>query len=196
LGRLGIALVLSVAVHALLVARPIEFGVPAFGPLQRPALRATLEPLPTSQATAAREFAPVAMPAADAAGPNMPVAAIPSTAETAALPAAEPASGLPDVTYYPAAELDVYPVPLSPISLGYPDTARELGVPVVTRIWLSIDETGWPTQAEMLDAPPAHVLEQAAVAALRTQRFSPARKDGRAVRSRVLIELELTPAAN
>lgn len=198
LGRLGVALVLSVAVHALLVSRPFEFGAPAFGPLQRPALRAMLVPLPPPkpQATAVREIAPLAQPAAIPAAPNAPAALIPDTAEPAAPAAPEAALGLPDVTYYAAADLDIFPLPLSPISFDHPERARETGAPAVARLWLSIDETGWPTQAELLDAPAADALGEAIVAALRAQRFSPARKDGRAVRSRVLIELELGPGRN
>jgi protein TonB len=67
--------------------------------------------------------------------------------------------------------------------------ARPVAAKGWVRVLALVDETGAVTQAEVFDSDPAGVAEQAALQAVHAARFSPARKEGRAVRSRILIEL-------
>jgi protein TonB len=89
-----------------------------------------------------------------------------------------------DPVYYAARELDVYPVPLEPLRAQATSETRGW-----VRVLAMVDETGSVTRAEVFDSDPPAILDEAALAAVRSARFSPARKEGRAVRSRVLIEL-------
>lgn len=192
-GRLVVALLLSIALHVFVATRPPQTGSHTFGPVLRPVIHAKLE-LPAPRAV--DQSPSLSLAANDTVqdrGIAAPVPAVaePPAHETAIPVAAEPGFALPDLVYYLAGELDVYPVPVSPISIAAFDSARAPGPPGRVRLWVSIDETGWPATVEVQDANPAGLLDEAAIAALRMQRFSPARKDGRPVRSRVLIELEL-----
>ncbi|HUF19600.1 MAG TPA: energy transducer TonB [Burkholderiales bacterium] len=192
-GRLGIALMLSAAFHVFLVAQPPGIGVRSLGPVPAPLIRARLEqpPRDNEKPPLTHRIAP-----ADAAGVragDVAVSSVPvsEASDAAALPAAEQSFTLPDLVYYPVSDLDVYPVPVSPISVSSADAVREAGIPPArVSLWVSIDETGWPAEVAIHDSDPEAVFDDAAMTALRGARFSPARKDGRPVRSRVLIELE------
>ncbi|MEX0960582.1 MAG: energy transducer TonB [Burkholderiales bacterium] len=193
-GRLVVALLLSVALHVLVAARPPQTGSHTFGPVLRPVIHARLE-LPAPRAV--ERPLSLTLAAVDNVRDRGIAAPVPAVAEPqayeSAIPvAAEPGFALPDLVYYPASELDVYPVPVSPITISALDSARAAGTSGRIRLWVSIDETGWPAAVEVQDAHPAGLSDAAAIAALRMQRFSPASKDGRPVRSRVLIELQLS----
>jgi protein TonB len=90
-----------------------------------------------------------------------------------------------DPAYYTARDLDSYPRPLAPFRI---DRAAGEGAGEV-RLEILIDELGvvrdmtfaWP-------AVPAPVEEKLR-AALATTRFLPAQKDGRAVRSRIVLSV-------
>jgi protein TonB len=114
-------------------------------------------------------------------GSDSPPAAIVTAAPSAAI--AVPV----DPVYYAAKELDVYPMPLSALT---PPQAPEPGR---VQLLTMIDETGAVTAAEVFDAEPTGRFDSDAVAIVSAVRFSPARKDGLAVRSRVLIELVFEP---
>lgn len=197
-GRLVVALLLSVALHVFVAARPPQTGSHTFGPVPGPAILARLE-LPAPRAL---DQPSSLSPAAGDSVRDLRIAApVPAVAEPQAHESAipvveEPGFALPDLVYYLASELDVYPVPVSPIMIPELDSARAVGTSGRVRLWVSIDETGWPAAVEVQDANPAGQFDEAAIAALRTQRYSPARKDGRPVRSRVLIELEVSPSVN
>lgn len=192
-GRLGIALMLSAAFHVFLVAQPPRIGVRSLGPVPAPMIRARLEqpPRDTEEPPLTHRIAPAdaaGVRAGDVAVSSVPVA---EALDAAAPPAKESSFTLPDLVFYPVNELDVYPVPVSPISVSSADTLLESGTPPArVSLWVSIDETGWPAEVAIHDADPEAVFDEAATTALRGARFSPARKDGRPVRSRVLIELK------
>jgi hypothetical protein len=84
-----------------------------------------------------------------------------------------------DPNYYDARDLDVYPRPVVALDLERLDGGRY-------RFRLLIDEAGRVTAVEGESA------QQALRAALAATRFRPARRDGRAVKSR--IEIEIGPA--
>jgi protein TonB len=58
---------------------------------------------------------------------------------------------------------------------------------------LLVDETGQVHECSVVDARPEGIFEEAALGAFRSARFSPGRKDGRNVRSRVLVKVVFNP---
>lgn len=96
---------------------------------------------------------------------------------------------VPDSTVYTARDLDSYPRPVVPLDIG---RLSELSAGIAlaeARFELLIDEHGIvnevvPAGAGTADQPGADLR-----AALAVIRFVPARKDGRAVRSRVLLSV-------
>jgi protein TonB len=90
-----------------------------------------------------------------------------------------------DPSYYTARDLDRYPRPLAPfrINRAAGDGAGEV------RLEILIDERG--IVQDMTFAGPAAPLrvEEALRAALVATRFLPAQKDGRAVRSRIVLRV-------
>ena len=104
-----------------------------------------------------------------------------------------PASALPAVSdpeYYPARQLDVYPALVQPVNLDYPRHAANDNVGGRVLLMVLIDETGGVRELSIVDAGPARFFEDSLRAAFSEARFSPARKDGRAVKSRVLIGVD------
>jgi len=114
-------------------------------------------------------------------------------------PAPEPAveiASLPDPVHYAARELDVYPQPLIRIEPVYPPAALagEMGGSVT--LLILIDESGRVTDVSVVDASPQDVFEESARRAVAAGAYSPAQKDGRAVRSRILVRFDYDPAAS
>jgi protein TonB len=58
-----------------------------------------------------------------------------------------------------------------------------------------VDEAGKVREVSVVEAQPEGYFEPAALAAFQDVRFEPARKDGRPVRSRVLIKVAFDPGA-
>jgi len=101
---------------------------------------------------------------------------------------------LSDPTWYTADQLDVYPRALSSIRPAYPERAAAQGIGGAVTVLVMVDERGSVEEASAQQAAPEGYFEAAAVAALRTIRFEPARKDGRSVRSRILVRVSFDPA--
>jgi len=133
---------------------------PADLPPQRAAIRAD---------TRTRFPSPVAAPSAIGSGPELP---LPS-----------------DPTYYPARQLDVYPQPLTPFKLDYPAAAAAARADGRLRVLLLIDEFGVVNEASVVEAEPRGYFEGGALAVFRAARFSPAQKQGKAVKSRALLQV-------
>ena len=196
--RMIFALVGSLAVHFAVVlviqGRPMHADGTNAAPLI-----ARLEPIQEVRPDASSGEAPVQpeiQPAADksAAGetaPADPVGAPPPSVPPAA---PRPASNVLDIpvirdpTYHAARFLDEYPKPLRPIEPRFPEQATigRISGGTVTLLLL-IDEEGVLRDVSVVEAQPESIFDEAALAAFRDMRFSPARKDGRAVRSRVLV---------
>ena len=94
-----------------------------------------------------------------------------------------------DPTWYPAKQVDVHPTALYPIKPGYPDKGAEQGVEGHVVLLLLIDEAGVVKEPSVVEASPEGVFEESALSAFREARFAPAQKNGRAVKSRVLIRV-------
>jgi protein TonB len=211
-GRIGLALLVSAAAHLLLVAKVEISGPRSDAP--PPSIRARLDlppapatpsappirrPVPGLPAPVSADAAPPAVIEEQAAAPPVvieqpPVAypAEPAALEAPAAVAPDPETvSVPvDPAYYAARELDVYPVPLQPLRVQLVSQIQGW-----VRVLTLVDETGSVTQAEIFDSDPPEALDEAALAAVRASRFSPARKDGRTVRSRILLELAFMPGA-
>lgn len=98
-----------------------------------------------------------------------------------------------DNTYYRAAEVDSRAVPLSAFDLANPDiTGTERGI-IVLRLY--INSRGTVDNVVIVKAEPYHTFGPSLLLPFRQARFAPARKDGAAVNSEMLIELRYGPSA-
>lgn len=95
----------------------------------------------------------------------------------------------PDPVYYPARLLDVYPVLPGPSGLIFPERAARDGVVGTVTMLVLIEDNGTVNEIKVVEAEPAGYFEDAARGALIDKQFIPARKDGRAVKSQVLISI-------
>jgi protein TonB len=94
-----------------------------------------------------------------------------------------------DLQWYEARDLDSYPRPLAPIETPYEIAGQPAGPSGDVTLMLAIDETGLVHDAVVVSAQPEGVFETSALAAARAARFTPARKDGGAVRSKIIVKL-------
>ncbi|HEY7743555.1 MAG TPA: hypothetical protein VIA19_10965 [Burkholderiales bacterium] len=112
-------------------------------------------------------------------------ATVRSAAKSLTLPPA------PDSRYYPAHDLDTYPRPIAPLQL---DVLRE-GRTSEVRFELLIDEAGVVRDVIFFELSRPGALEDGLRAVLIAARFQPALKDGRAVRSRLVLSIGLDSAS-
>lgn len=147
---------------------PTSRARPAIPNLAQPALRPVIEAAPASQPAAPT----VEAPHNDAASIVVP----PNTVVPGPV-AAEPA-------YYESTQLDAPPRMLGDVQQVYPARARNAEVEGFVTLSLLINERGEVEEVSVVKAQPQGYFEEAASAMLRKQRFSPAIKQGRAVKSR------------
>jgi protein TonB len=201
--RLTLALLVSAALHASLlfgvsVRRPVAMDVsePILARIRAVPAAAEHAPAP---APAEKRERPVVHPAAGGAARLPSVAAASPVAHVPQPPAeALPAVEMPllaDSTWYPAAELDVFPAALAPVRPTYPQAAADAGVAGEVTLLLLIDDAGYVRDSAVLDALPPNTFDEAALAALRAARFRPGQRDGREVRSRILVKVVFNPVA-
>ena len=206
LTRISAAIAFSAALHVFLV---YGISLPEGSPSIQLArvIPARLVPTPVSAPSrpTARETARGAR-AAPIANEELIVPEAKSVAEEVAsepVAVAEPASGTdgdassmaPDPMHYPANELDVYPRALHTIAPAYPESALQAQTAGFVTLLVLIDEFGRVTVSTVVDAKPDGVFEQAAQQALAQAVFYPAQKEGRSVRSRILVKVEFDPTA-
>jgi hypothetical protein len=184
-GRLALSLLFSLLLHWLIV----EGWQPSGGPRSvagPPPLQARLEiPAPGPALSSAGE--PAVEPGNDrklasaARYPHPESRVAPAQPPSIAQPAG---STGPDLRFYTARELDRYPVPLVPLKPVAVDGRAGL------RFWLGIDATGIVVEVTPGDGGGQGVEASRAREILLATRFEPAFKDGKPVRSRVLLALE------
>jgi protein TonB len=162
-------------------ASPQHATMPGHNRAPDPVRRAELLPIPHD--VVAPLTAPEAAPVA--ADPDPVVA----TSDAANIPS------IPDPIHYPARDLDIYPQALNPIRPVYPQEARAAQIGGSVTLLVLIDEAGRVVDTSVADAAPGGLFEQAAMQAMAGSTFYPAQKDGRTVRSRILVKLEFDPAA-
>ena len=217
--RLFVALAVSAAVHASLIfgvaarstrAQPdrtwisAQLANPAVPPvdrspypkssLRRVALETPIDPAPTRGLNSAREnvqdavasIVPDAMTAAPAQLPPLSASRLP--------PVDIPL--ITDPTWYQARQLDVFPRTLSAVRPTYPELGTQAALEGEVTLELLIDESGQVHAADVVRAVPEGYFEAAAVSAFRAARFVPGQKDGRPVRSRVVVKVMFSPSDN
>lgn len=143
-------------------------------PLAAPKAEATP---PAPQAASAASKAPATGPTSTAVGP----------ADASALPS------LPlgiDTTWYQARNVDVHPKAIRRVEPDYPPEARRRNLDGTLKLMLKIDDLGRVQSAEVVEANPPGVFEEAALEAFRKARFHPAMKDGRPVRYEAYIRVD------
>ena len=100
----------------------------------------------------------------------------------------------PDLTVYTARDLDSYPRPVFPLDIER-IAERAAGFPPAgVRLELLIDEHGIVSDVALAGPETAGQPEAELRIALAATRFIPARKDGRAVKSRILLNINFAAA--
>jgi protein TonB len=202
--RFLLALALSSALHLSLIygitVGPLE-SVPAPVIVARLASEASLaEPRATGGSRRRSAVAEAAFtPAADelvlaavgdpAPGPGR-AAAAQARIDDSRLPSTE-VPLLVDPAWYEAKDLDLYPRPLVPVQPAYPASAPAMLGEVT--LLLQIDEFGAVQQLSVVTADPAGYFEEPALLAFETARFEPAQREGRPVRSRIVVKVRFAP---
>jgi len=198
--RLLLALALSAALHLSLI-----YGV-AVGRLEsepahvivahlQPAADASqVEHIPAALMGVSRRFIdtrPTAQYAASSVPTEpLPAPAVASVRDDSRAPTLE-VPALVDPTWYTAKDLDVYPQALAPVDPPYPASISDVTGEVT--VLLAIDEFGVVQDSSVVTAQPPGYFEQSAIGAFRTARFAPAQRDGRPVRSRVVVKVRFAP---
>jgi hypothetical protein len=97
---------------------------------------------------------------------------------------------IPDPTVYDVRDLDSYPRPVAPLDVGRYENS-ETGGSAAIRFELTIDERGAVSEIVLTGSRAAGTVEADLRSMLAATRFIPARKEGRAVKSRVLLSINL-----
>ena len=162
-----LALSASALVHVCIAAALLP-GIP-----QRPGLPAPA--IPARLVLTERPFEP-----------PVPVAGVPpgAAARQPGGEAAAPTRPVPELPFYSAGELDVLPRLLAALDLQRLENAAE-GADGI-RVVLRIDERGFVKDVEISAA--GRRAREALRAELAAARFAPALKEGRAVRSRIVLD--------
>lgn len=200
--RLTLAIAFSAALHAGLIwslapqtgnrglARPVPIQArvvqsePAPAPtrpLPRPILRSpgAHEPIPL----------PVAAETAHAAD-AIPGAQSPDAETKLELPGLPEA---PDLVHYAAKDLDVFPQLQAALRPDYPQSALQQKIPGTVTLLVLVDEAGRVSGVSVVDAAPQGLFDDSAQQALAGAAFMPAQREGRKVRSRILVNVSYDP---
>lgn len=95
--------------------------------------------------------------------------------------------------YFDARDLDVRAEPLNEVLLYYPMVAYYRRLSGIVQFRLFINAQGGLDKAEMIGATPPGTFEEAAWDAVKKLQFTPARKNGRAVKSQKTIDVVFDP---
>ena len=190
--RLAGFIALSVGLHLVtaLGAGRLDLAARRFGDAApvRTTLHATLQPGNGARPSVA-QTADHAATGRDDAPAGTPV----ETASPAAASAGSEGLALPvPDKWYTASEVDVRAEPLTDVRLHYPEN---LAAPVTgkVRMRLFIDEGGVVRRLQIASSEPPGLFDEAAKLAWEDVRFSPARRNGAAVKSQKLLELTYAP---
>jgi protein TonB len=189
------ALMLSALVHALITAGVMS-GIGAPGghtsttPVPAP-LTVDLAPSLPEPPIASPEHEPEQRAAAPVSRPERKNSKRPEPAgsEPPQSGGDQPFAEIPDPTYYAARELDVYPALEAALELHYPAGAAASKTSGRVLLLVLIAATGVVDEASVVEAEPAGVFDRDALRALLAARFRPALRNGRAVKSRLLVDV-------
>lgn len=202
--RVLVAVWISLGLHAAVIAL-VQVASPTAGGAGAPTIEVRLmpaaEPTPAHGAAPAPTATgvPVAVaeePASEKPTSDKPTAVQPpasaapgSSMRAEAVPAPLTIDSAVDLTYYTARELDVQPRTLQDIQPTYPPAAERQRQSGTVRLELKIEADGRVSDVAVVGADPPDVFDESARAAFAAARFSPAQKDGRPVRTRMLVEV-------
>jgi TonB family protein len=197
--RFPFALVCSAAIHAL-VSTGMTGG----------SARTIRPAAPATYATLNAELAPAAPQLSSAVAEDEPSwrAAAPPSAESKRAQARKPRvaaaeqrvetagpAHLPDPTYYGTRQLDVFPVLASGLELGAAAAGAKAAGAGRVLLLVLIDAAGFVNEVSVIEAEPQGAFEDYARMAFVSARFKPALKDGRPVKSRLLVEVDFGDSA-
>lgn len=179
--RFATALACSLALHALLVLSLWTGSTPPTqGNGWRGSLHVYLQPVP---------------PLAADAAPNRQEVNHASTK-----PATQPHLLLPVIKaeehYLLPDEVNVRAQPIKMPMLVYPEKAQQMRIGGLVRLRAYLNESGGIDRVNVVAANPPGVFEEAALSALLATSFTPAQKNGHAVKSQKLIEIKFDPYEN
>ena len=95
----------------------------------------------------------------------------------------------PDAAYYGARQLDVYPVLTGGLDLS---RLGATGAAARVLVLVLIDVDGRVNEVSVVEAEPRGAFDESARGAFAAARFKPALKDGRPVKSRLLVEVDFS----
>ena len=189
--RLCVFIAASISLHALMLAYT-PGGSGGFGAAREERAASPLHAM----------LAPA--PSHDAAQDEGSTATHDATAMQAAAAVAEPSTSqtarsgdgvdlpLPD-KWYTASELGVLAEPLVPVKLAYPEEFAGSTMIATVRVRLFVDERGTVQKIQLVEPGPDRAFDAAAIRQWEAVRFKPGLKDGIAVKSQKLLELEFLP---
>jgi protein TonB len=196
--RLLAACILSALLHWLLLIVPLT--PPNGNPNVITTLQARLAPAQIearAQAPSTREDASAKQASRVADGAEKTAAEKTQTEPTSkpiAQTTASSAGGIEsqwvgDPTFYPARQMDVYPLLAEKIQPTCPAAALAQRIEGRVQLLVLIDEFGVVKEASVVEAQPADLFNDAAVQVLRGARFVPAFKQGNRVKSRMVMRV-------
>jgi protein TonB len=200
--RERLAIALSLALHMALMMppgfeRPGPFGAPAAVALWvtlEPRVDAVKAPVTAEPAVTVSEHVPTMRSAPrevaqDAGTPEAARGHAALGAESShSERSIEPDAPRSPAVYYTAHELDIYPALRQPLIFNWPSRPEPGGWLTVS---LTLNETGVVEDIAMPDASLDRGAEAAVREALRVARFTAAVKDGRAVKSRIVVRIQI-----
>jgi TonB family protein len=89
-----------------------------------------------------------------------------------------------------SAAFDEPPVMQYFVNPEYPESAVQSGLEGIIKIKCTVDETGRVVEAELFESNVSEEMDLAALGAARSCRFKPARKNGKPVRSTVMVPFQ------
>jgi len=148
---------------------------------------ADLEPAPVEVAPAPPEAD--ALPSPPAAS-VLPALSPPATAAKESQRSLVEIPTAVDLAYYSAREVDVLPRALRDIRPDYPTEADRRRLSGSVKLQIKLEADGRVSDIEVVESTPEGMFDESALAAFRQARFSPAQRNGRPVRARILIEVK------
>ena len=200
--RLPLALALSAALHASLIygvavgrseSRPADM---IFARLQTAEDAPQVAPVARAHSAAPRRFVDTLPEAQNAVSSSLvspeplPAQAVASARDDSRAPTLE-VPVLVDSTWYTAKDLDLYPEALAPVDPPYPASVSDVTGEVT--VLLAIDEFGVVQDSSVVTAQPPGYFEESTLRAFKMARFAPAQRDGRPVRSRIVVKVRFAP---
>lgn len=202
LRRLTFFTAASIALHALTLAAYVPAGAfssTSSGRAVDSALHATLTPVETSSQLETASSEPQPTGGVEQESSAQSTQDSPSKTPDA-LASATPRAGAPggfDLPtpdkWFTAQELDVRAEPLTPADLVYPQELMRSAAVGQVRILLFIDEHGIVRKSQIAAGASEALFDEAATNAWKNVRFSPAEKNGVAVKSQKLLQMEFLP---